>query len=269
MPAHNQTEDPKFDRSEDQVIVDRPEQHVGRIVLNNPPRNQLSYEGRRQFVEALRTFDADDDIRCLVIGATGTAFTAGNDLRQDDEMSDDDLAEFFDGFDEVLAGMENFRAPVIAAINGAAVGGGLEFALCCDIRIASDEASFIAAGVNVGLIASFYRLPRIVGEGPAKDLLLTGRNWNAEEALRWGLVSAVHPRETLMDEALAVAHRIATRAPLSVEATKDAVRRVRHMNAAEARQLQLDRFTEMFRTDDHREAVRAFFERRDGVYTRS
>ncbi|MGH9209132.1 MAG: enoyl-CoA hydratase/isomerase family protein [Acidimicrobiales bacterium] len=251
-----------------EVRVERPDPHYALITLDNPPRNQLSFAGRTALVEALAELDTDHDIRCLVVTGTGSGFTAGNDLRQDVAMGDGDVDDFLGGFGRVLLGLERFRAPVIAAINGATAGGGLEFALCCDVRIASSEAVFIAAGVNVGLIANFYRLPRVVGEGPAKDLLLTGRRWSAEEALRWGLVTAVHPPDQLLDAAHALANRIASRAPLSVEATKDAVHRVRHATADEAQALQAEHFARLFRTDDHAEAVAAFFEKRSPTFHR-
>jgi enoyl-CoA hydratase len=250
------------------VRVERPHAHYAVITLNNPPSNQLSRECRQAFVTALADLEADLDIRCVVITGAERCFTAGADLREEAAMTDEDVSGFLAGFSAVFDGMEGFRVPIIAAINGATVGGGLEFALCCDIRIASSEAVFVAAGVNVGLIASFYRLPRVVGEGPAKDLLLTGRKWTAEEALRWGLVTALHPPERLMEAAHELAQRIVTRAPLSVEATKGAVHLSRDATRDEAHEIMVERFLEMFRTDDHREAVAALLEHRPATYDR-
>lgn len=252
----------------EQVRMERPDRHYAIITMDNPPRNQLSWSGREAMIAMIDELNQDLDIRCLVVTGTGTSFTAGNDLTEDAAMGEGDLSTFFDGFGQILAGLERFRAPVIGAINGAAAGGGLELALCCDLRVASTEARFIAAGVNVGLIANFYRLPRVVGEGPAKDLLLTGRAWTAEEALRWGLVTAVHPPDELADAADRLAQRIASRAPLSVEATKDAIHQVRHATLQEANDLQSARFREMFQTEDHTEGVAAFLEKRPAVYHR-
>jgi enoyl-CoA hydratase/carnithine racemase len=184
----------------------------------------------------------------------------------------------------MLDALEGFRAPVIAAINGATVGGGLEFALACDIRIASTDAFFVAAGVNVGLIVSFWRLPRVVGMGPAKEILLTGARYDAQQALNWGLVTEVHAPDALLPAALTKARRIATRAPLSVEATKSSVTRAFELDFAQGflvvlgvehleelrplQDLQRAKFLEMFHTEDHQEALRAFFEKRDGDYRR-
>ena len=242
--------------------------HIAVLTLDHPPANTFSWESRQSFMRALDVLDADEQVRCLVITGEGRAFTAGANLREDQSMSDEQLTDYLAGFSRVLNGVEGFRTPVIAAINGATVGGGLEFALCCDIRIASTDAFFVAAGVNVGLIVSFWRLPRVVGLGPAKEILLTGARYTAEQALNWGLVTEVHAPEDLMAAALAKAQRIATRAPLSVEVTKSAVTRAFEMDFAEGQALQTRRFLEMFRTEDHQEALSAFFEKREGTYHR-
>jgi enoyl-CoA hydratase len=242
--------------------------HIAVLTLDSPPSNTFSWESRRSFMRALDVLDADEQVRCLVITGSGRAFTAGAHLGEDQSMTDDQLTDYLAEFGRVLGGVQDFRTPVIAAINGATVGGGLEFALCCDIRIASTEAFFVAAGVNVGLIVSFWRLPRVVGLGPAKEILLTGQRYTAEQALNWGLVTEVHQPADLLPAALAKAQRIATRAPLSVEVTKAAVTHAFEMDFAEGQALQTRRFLEMFRTRDHQEALRAFFDKRDGDYER-
>ncbi|TFV61942.1 enoyl-CoA hydratase/isomerase family protein [Geodermatophilus sp. DF01-2] len=242
--------------------------HIAVLTLDSEPANTFSWESRRSFMRALDILDADEQVRCLVITGEGRAFTAGAQLREDQSMSDEQLTDYLAEFSRVLNGVQNFRAPVIAAINGATVGGGLEFALCCDIRIASTDAFFVAAGVNVGLIVSFWRLPRVVGLGAAKEILLTGARYTAHQALNWGLVTEVHEPTDLMPAALAKAQRIATRAPLSVEVAKSAVTQAFELDFAEGQALQTQRFLEMFRTEDHQEALRAFFEKRDGDYQR-
>lgn len=242
--------------------------HIAVITIDNPPRNTLSWESRGRLGEILDELDANTDVRCVVITAAGKAFTAGADLREDEAMTDDQLSDFLGGFRRILEGIENFRAPVIAAINGPAVGGGLEFAMSCDIRMASREAFFVAAGVNVGLIANFWRLPRIAGLGPAKEILLTGDRYTAEQALRWGLVTSVHERDELLPAVMDKAERIATRAPLSVENTKACATRALEMDQATATELQEEKFLAMFHTEDHAEALRAFFERRTGDFHR-
>lgn len=242
--------------------------HIAVLTLDSEPSNTFGWESRRSFMRALDILDADENVRCVVITGAGRAFTAGAQLREEQSISDEQLTDYLAEFGRVLNGVQNFRAPVIAAINGATVGGGLEFALCADIRIASTDAFFVAAGVNVGLIVSFWRLPRVVGLGPAKEILLTGARYTAEQALNWGLVTEVHAPDELLPAALAKAHRIATRAPLSVEVTKSAVTQAFEMDFSEGQALQTQRFLEMFRTEDHQEALRAFFEKRDGDYQR-
>lgn len=242
--------------------------HVAVITLDHPPANTFSWQSRQAFVEVLDELDANLDVRAVVVTGAGDVFTAGANLREDQEMSDDALEDFLSGWNRILTGIEEFRAPVIAAVNGACVGGGFEFALCHDIRIASSDAFFVAAGVNVGLIVNFWRLPRIVGLGAAKEILLTGERYTAEQALNWGLVTEVHAPDELLDAALSKAERIATRAPLSVEHTKQCATRSLELSYEDGMALQKERFLEMFATEDHQEAMRAFFERRLGDYKR-
>ncbi len=242
--------------------------HVAVITMDHPPSNTLSWESRQQIKAILDQLDADTDVRCVVITGTGKAFTAGANLREDQAMTDDQLQAFLGDFDRILTGIEQFRTPVIAAINGATIGGGLEFAMACDIRIASTDAFFVAAGVNVGLIANFWRLTRITGLGPAKEILYTGGRYTAEQALRWGLVTEVHSPDELLPAALAKAERIATRAPLSVEATKACANEAPEMSREQAQTRQVANFRRMFATEDHQEALRAFFDRRVGDYHR-
>jgi enoyl-CoA hydratase/carnithine racemase len=158
---------------------------------------------------------------------------------------------------------------VVAAINGWAVGGGLELALCCDIRLASTEAKFVCAGVNVGLMASTYRLPRLIGTSRAKAMLLTGLPHDAETAERYGLVTGLHAPDELRGAAVALAERIATRAPLSVEATKRTANRAVDLapddfNAMAAAELDVLRASK-----DHQAALAAFRDRGEPTFTRS
>lgn len=242
--------------------------HVAVLTLDNPPSNTFSWESRASFVRALELLEADPDVRCLVVTGAGRAFTAGADLREDESLTDEQLTDYLRQSSRVIDGVQDFRTPVIAAINGATIGGGLEFALACDIRIASTDAFFVAAGVNVGLIVSFWRLPRVIGLGPAKEILLTGERYSAAQALHWGLVTEVHEPHNLLDTALKKAHRIATRAPLSVEATKSSVTQAFELNFEQGQILQTQKFLEMFHKDDHQEALQAFFEKREGNYSR-
>jgi enoyl-CoA hydratase/carnithine racemase len=164
--------------------------------------------------------------------------------------------------------MEGLRVPIIGAINGPATGGGFEFTLACDIRLASENAYFVASGVNVGLIVSFWRLPRVVGLGVAKEILLTGERVTATQALSWGLVTGVYSQEELLPAAIQKAQRIASRAPLSVEASKSALTQAFELDAEEAKALQTSNFQRLHATEDHAEALSAFFSRSEATYRR-
>lgn len=253
------------------VRVDRPSERIGVITIDSPPRNAFGREECRQFIELFETLEADLDVRCIVITGTGTSFTAGANLRQQEELSPGDFEKYVDsdeGLGSIMLRIESSRVPVIAAINGFALGGGLEFALCCDIRLASTDARFVCAGVNVGLILSWFRLPRIVGLGRAKEMLLSGAMYDARKAERWGLVSDLHEPEELMPAALALAEQVASRAPLSVELTKECANQGFDLSTKEAMALQRAKFLEMAATRDHGEALRAFIEKRPAVYER-
>jgi enoyl-CoA hydratase/carnithine racemase len=158
---------------------------------------------------------------------------------------------------------------VIAQVNGHAVGGGLELALCCDIRVASLNASFIAAGVNVGLMASVFRLPRLIGVARAKRMLLTGLPTDGVTAQEWGLVTDLVEPERLEQEVLDLARRIASRAPLSVEASKRQAGMAFDHTAEEAQRAARAELDVLSKSADHKEGIAAFAERRDPKFTRS
>lgn len=252
------------------IRVSSPTDHVRVVEMNSPPVNALGWELRGDLTAAFRQLADDKTVRAVVLTGTGKNFTAGADLRQELEVSgEEQQGEYSAHFNELLEAVENFRAPVIAAINGHTVGGGLEFALCCDIRIAVPEAKFVAAGVNVGLIASFWRLPNIVGYGAAKEILLTGRKISAEEALNWGLVTEVHEAAELQAAAVAKADMIASKAPLSVELTKRSINETINGSKEAAGAVQREAFFKMLNSNDHKEAVSAFFEKRTPEFTRT
>ncbi|HEY2359430.1 MAG TPA: enoyl-CoA hydratase/isomerase family protein [Phenylobacterium sp.] len=234
------------------------------LEIDNPPMNPLGVEMRQTFMDVLDRVEADDALRCLILTGRGRAFCSGDDLKNAAPQSDD-LA----GFGRLLDRLEATRVPVVAAVNGWCVGGGFELALCCDIRLASTEAKFVCAGVNVGLMASTYRLPRLIGVSRAKAMLLTGLPHDAETAERYGLVTGLHAPDHLRDAAIALAERIASRAPLSVEATKRTATRAPDLSPEEAAAMQGPELRTLRRSADHKAALAAFRERRDPVFTRS
>lgn len=245
----------------------RPAEGVVLVEIDNPPANALGQAMRAKMVALLDELEADTSVRAVVLTGRGKTFCTGDDLREaaaNGRVTPQAVAEF----NAMLDRLERFRAPVIAAVNGHCVGGGLEVALACDIRLASTKAVFTAAGVNVGLMASAWRLPRVIGVAPAKVMLLTGLPVDASGALANGLVSAVHEPDGLLDAALALATRIASRAPLSVEATKRTASRAMDMDAAEAARSNTEEIAVLSASEDHAGAVAAFAERRDPVFRR-
>lgn len=246
-------------------------EHAALLAIDNPPANALGHEARKAFHAHLDTVEAGDAIRVLVITGTGRAFCGGDDLKEQEaaqahgiEARKVQLGEFA----ELLDRIEVLRVPTIAAVNGFALGGGLELALCADIRIASADASFVCAGVNVGLMASVYRLPRLIGVARAKHMLLTGSPFDAETAEHFGLVTAVFKPDILLNEAAALAERIATRAPLSVEATKRMTGLAPSLSREEAANVMREDLAKLVSSADHAEALAAFREKRVPVFRR-
>ena len=237
---------------------------VVQLTIDNPPMNPLGVEMRATFMTALDQVEADQSLRCLVVTGQGRAFCSGDDLKAVSPQGED-LA----GFGRLLDRLEATRVPVVAAVNGWCVGGGFELALCCDIRLASTEARFVCAGVNVGLMASTYRLPRLIGVSRAKAMLLTGLPHDAETAERYGLVTGLYAPDDLMDAAHRLAERIASRAPLSVEATKRTAGRAVDLSPEDADMMLGAELRVLRKSSDHKAAVAAFRERREPVFTRS
>ena len=236
----------------------RPAPHVAEIAIANPPSNAMGDGIRPHLIDAFRALETDTAIRAVILTGRGRMFSAGDDLREipgRGARMAASLAEFQVLFN-LVAGL---RVPVIGAINGPAFGGGLELALCCDIRIAASSARFAASGVNMGLMASVERLPRLIGPARAKSMLLTGQPVDAATALAYGLITAIHADDDLPTAALTLATHIAGRAPLSVEAAK------RHIDG---RGTPGD-IGVLTASADHREAVAAFMEKRAPVFTRS
>ena len=196
---------------------------VGYIVLDNPPMNVLSDENRRGIREALAEFSAADARAVVLTGAGDRAFCGGADLKEEEHLTDDTVGKFLTRGQETFGALRDYQRPIVAAVNGWAMGGGLVLALWCDVRVGSTRAKLGAVGVKVGLMASNVQLSRLFHEAQARDMLLTGRTVEAEEAHRIGLLSTVVPPARLMDEATAWARDIAARPPELVARLKRAV----------------------------------------------
>jgi enoyl-CoA hydratase len=252
-----------------QIHASRPSEGVVLLEIDNPPANVLGAATRSLLLEELDRAESDLSVRAVVLTGREAAFCAGDNLRDEGAMDRQAAMSNLGQFGRLLDRIERLRVPVIGAINGHAIGGGLELALCCDIRLAAENATFLAAGVNVGLMASVYRLPRLIGKGAASTMLFTGRPASAAQALAWGLATEVHPREALLAAALELAARIASRAPLSVEASKRMIGQALDLTPHEFVSAAGKELPTLVNSQDHKPAVKAFLERKPPVFSRS
>jgi len=250
------------------IHFSRPAAHIALLELDNPPMNALGRKARAALLERLDEIDADKDVRAIILTGRGRAFCGGDDLKEQAEAQKAKSSAHLGEFGRVLERIESHRLPVIGAINGWCLGGGLELASVCDIRIAATEARFVCSGVNVGLMASAYRLPRLIGVARAKHMLLTGSPLVAATAEAFGLVTAVHPPGELMAAAIELATRIASRAPLSVEATKRTAGMAPNLSPEEAAKVIAKELATLSKSADHKEALAAFIAKREPVFKR-
>jgi len=237
----------------------RLENFVLLLEIDNPPANSLSKVMKQKFLALLEEIEQAENIRAIILTGRGNKFCTGDDLKE--AMSRSTATSTLDNLKEFSKVIDRFEAlaiPTIAAINGWCVGGGFELALCCDIRVAVPTANFITAGVNVGLTASGYRLPRLIGTGRAKRMLLTGDTVNAQQALQFGLITDIYEEENLLPEAIQLAELIASKAPLAVKATKKIANTALDLSKKEGYVLQQELLEELAVSEDYRAALSAF-----------
>lgn len=236
------------------------------IAFNRPDvANALSSQMGRELLDAWSALAGDESLRCVILRGEGRHFQAGADLKERNGMTDEAWAEQHRLFEAMIRAQLACPAPVIAAVHGAAMGGGCEMTLACDFAYAGEGARFGLPEVGLGIMPGLggtQLLRRAVGERRAVELLTTGRLFTAAEAQAYGLVSAVTAPEALMATVLEVAGVIASKAPLSVRALKSVVREGAAMHLAEAMDLELSHYNRLFKTQDRREGVAAFNEKR-------
>jgi enoyl-CoA hydratase/carnithine racemase len=251
------------------LVRSHTQDHVTTITLNRPERrNALNFPAYAQLEEALRAASADPDTRCVIVTGADPAFCSGDDVRE--IMATPRAAPRQPLVrptpnTAALAALE-CEKPMIAAVNGPAVGWGMELAIFADIRIASERASFAELFIKRGLVCDvggFYRLPALVGPAKAAELLFTGDPIDAAEALRIGLVSQVVPHAELLPRASALALRIAANPPLALRYMKDGLRRASRGDPHEVGAWAIGAIRLLMGTEDHREGVAAFLEKRE------
>jgi len=254
------------------LTLDAPATGVALLTINRPKAlNTLSPQVLGELLSALASVNESRDVRCLLItGAGAKAFVAGADIAAMSSMSPGEAREFALKGHACMRMLELMPFPVIALVNGYALGGGCELALACDWIIASDNAVFGQPEVNLGICPGFggtQRLSRLVGKALALDLICTGRQIKAEEALRIGLVTRVVASDRLLQEGLDAANAIAAKAPLAVKMSKHLVQRGQDLDLANANAMEADVFGFLCATDDRREGMAAFLEKRPANFT--
>ncbi len=237
---------------------------VGLITLNRPQAmNALNPQLLSELLQALTAFEADPAVGAVVLTGSERAFAAGADIKF---MAGASSAEMrANGFVEMFEGLRKIKKPIIAAVSGFALGGGCELAMACDLLVASETAKFGQPEVTIGVIpggGGTQRLIRAVGKTVAMEMVLNNRVLNAAEALQFGLVNRVVPLERFLDDALALAAEIASRAPLAVAAAKEALNNAFELPLSAGLSEERNLFYALFDTSDQKEGMQAFIEKR-------
>lgn len=248
------------------LILER-EDNIFLITINRPQvLNALNAELLRELEAAVEEIERDNNTKVVIItGSGGKAFVAGADIAFMSSLDPMEAIEFARLGQRVLRRIENMSKPVIAAINGFALGGGNELAMACDIRVASEKAKLGQPEVQLGIIAGFggtQRLTRLVNPGLAKEILFTADQYDARSAYRMGLVNHVVPAEELLEFCKNMANKIAARGPVAVRLSKEAVNDGLEMDLDKAIIHEADLFGLVFATNDRKEGLGAFLEKR-------
>jgi enoyl-CoA hydratase len=244
---------------------------IAQITVNRPARlNALNSVAKDELRRIMISISNDPSVRVVVItGAGEKAFVAGTDIEELTSLDQEEGRRFSSDGQAIMDLLESSVRPVIAAVNGYALGGGCELAMACHLRLASDRATFGMPEVNLGIIPGYggtQRLARIVGKDKALELMLTGVRIDAQEALRIGLVHRVVPAAGLMTSAMDLARGLAEKAPRAIEALLTAVHKGRSASDADGMRLESEEFGKCCATEDFREGVRAFLEKRPPRY---
>ena len=247
------------------VLIERKD-NIGIITVNRPEQmNSLNSVTRKEMAEAFTELGDDSEILVIILtGAPGKAFIAGADIKEflklnlktEKELENDWIVT------EVI---ENLKKPVIAMIDGFCLGGGLEIAMSCDLRIASDRTKLGQPEINIGIIpgaGGTQRLTRLVGEGRAMEMILTGRMVKAEEGLQYGILNFIFTHDELEEKTMEMAKEITEKSPYAIERAKQSVKSVSNMNLREGLKFEREMFLECFTSDDGKEGITAFIEKR-------
>lgn len=242
------------------------ENNIGVIKFNRPKvLNSVDTPTVDEFSNLLDEWSEDQDLRCVILTGEGRAFCCGGDINEEATKNVLSAYIFVRNGAMLLEKMERYSVPIIAAINGYCLGGGGEFALACDIRIAADNAQIGFPEINLGVYPGWggtQRLPRVVGMSKAREMIFTGDKYSAEECLRIGLVDKVVKAEKLMDEAMELASKIASKPPLAIKYARTAIYDGIQCDLQRGLQIEAGLFAQLYCTEDMKEAYAAYLEKR-------
>ena len=242
---------------------------VAIITINRPDkRNALNQEVRSELLKCLKEVESRKEIRATIITGAGDAFVAGADIAAMRDYTPQDAREASKHGSDVFLYIENMPMPMIAAVNGWALGGGCELAMACDLRVCSETAKFGQPEVNVGIIPGYgapVRLTRLIGPGRAKELIFTGRIIDAAEAEKIGLVNKIVAKDELMNEAMKLAQQFAE-GPAAISLAKQAINEALRLGANEAMDFLSGLYGEVYKTHDAKEGIRAHIEKRKPAF---
>lgn len=254
------------------LLIRQPEDHVVVVTMNRPETsNAMNTQMGRDLMTWFEEITLNPgDARCIVLtGAGEKAFCAGGDLKERKGMTDDAWSQQHAVFERMLRALMACPVPILGAVNGVAYGGGTEIAAACDFLYAAEHARFALTEVTLGIMpgcGGTQNLPRAVGERRAKEIVLTGRPFSAAEAAVWGLVNRVLPGAELMKEAMATASVIAHNAPISVRQAKHSIHHGLQMSISDALAFEIEAYNRTIPSEDRREGILAFNEKRRPVF---
>lgn len=251
------------------VLYEKKEQ-IAYVTINRPETlNALNCDVLNELIYLMKNANADSEVRVVILTGAGRSFVAGADISQMRGLTTEEGRDMTRLGQECMALIEKTCKPVIAAVNGFALGGGCELAMSCDFIIASEKAKFSQPEVNLGIIPGFggtQRLPRLVGKNMAKYMIMTGEMLNAQQAYEAGIVQKIVPAEELLDAATAVANTILSKAPIAIRMAKLAVNNGVNMDLTSAIEYEAEAYTVSFASEDRVEGMSAFVEKRQAGF---